>query len=119
MQDRVVLITGSNAGIGLETAVGVAARAMVESKRAEWPQLIAWLTSGPAAVLGLDPRPIKVGAAANLALIDPNAPWMVDPARFESKGRNTPFAGWKLNARPIGTIRGRRWSRTGEPLATR
>ncbi|MCH7808883.1 MAG: dihydroorotase, partial [Planctomycetes bacterium] len=105
--------------VGLETAVALAARAMVQSKRAQWPQLIAWLTSGPVAVLGLDPRPIEVGATANLALIDPNAQWTVEPGRFQSKGRNTPFAGWTLDSRPLGTIRGRRWTHAGDPPPAR
>jgi dihydroorotase len=32
-------------------------------------------------------------------LLDPDAEWTVDPERFHSKGRNTPFAGWTLAGR--------------------
>ena len=105
--------------VGLETAVALAARAMVQSTCVQWPPLMAWLPTRPVAVLGLDPRPIEDGATSNLALIDPNAQWTVDPGRFQSKGRNTPFAGWTLDSRPLGTIRGRRWSRAGDPPPAR
>jgi dihydroorotase len=93
--------------IGLETAVALAARAMIESQLAGWPQLVAWFTAGPARVLNLPPRAVKVGNRADLALIDPEVRWTVDPERFMSKARNTPFAGWTLVGRSMGTIRGR------------
>ena len=37
-------------------------------------------------------------------VVDPEAQWEVDPARFRSKSRNTPFAGWKVKGRVITTI---------------
>jgi dihydroorotase len=49
--------------------------------------------------------PVEVGAQANLTLIDPSAPWTVDPAALASKSRNTPFAGHTLPARVVGTLR--------------
>jgi dihydroorotase len=92
--------------VGLETAVGLAARAMIESALADWPQLLAWFTSGPAAVLNLARPEIEPGHPADLTMIDPQARWTVDPRRFLSRGRNTPFAEWKIIGRPVGTIRG-------------
>jgi len=107
--------------VGLETALGVVAKAVFDnppssspfgtgghSGLADWPRLIAWLTTGPARVLHrLLPR-IELGAPANLTLIDPNSSWRVDPGTFHSKGRNTPFAGWTLAGRAVATVRGRR-----------
>lgn len=94
--------------VGLETTVAVAARVMVESRRADWTRLIGWLTTGPAAVLGKPPHTIQPGRRANLTLIDPAAVWTVDPGRFASKGRNTPFGGWELRGRALATVRGLR-----------
>ena len=94
--------------VGLETAVGLAAKAMIETGLAAWPRVITWLTSGPAGVLGLSPRPVEPGQPANLTLIDPVAAWIVDPTGFESTGRNTPFAGWELVGRAVGVVRDRR-----------
>ena len=113
--------------VGLETAIGVAARAMVQSGLADWPQLIAWLTTGPAAVLshpgarghGMRRELIRVGAAADLTLIDPQLQWTVDPKSFLSQSRNTPFAGWSLTGRAVATIRGKRVSSALPNLAER
>ena len=94
--------------VGLETAVGLAARAMIESGLSDWPQLVAWFTVRPTAVLNRRPRPIEVGAKADLSLLSPLSRWTVDPQRFVSKGRNTPFLGWELTGKAIGTVQGRR-----------
>lgn len=93
--------------VGLETAIGVAAQAMIDSGIAGWPHLVAWLSAGPAAVLGRRCEGLAIGKAADLTLIDPNARWIVEPERFLSKGRNTPFSGWKLTGRAVGTVRSR------------
>jgi dihydroorotase len=49
---------------------------------------------------------LKVGAPADVVIFDPDAPWTVDPARFASKGRNTPLAGVTLKGRVTATIYG-------------
>lgn len=108
-EDKAVGFLAAPPGIvGLETAVGIAASAMIESGLADWPQVIAWFTVAPAAVLGRRSRGIEVGAAADLTLLDPGAQWTVAPERFLSKGRNTPFCGWELKGRAIGTVLGRK-----------
>ncbi len=91
--------------VGLETAVGLAALAMLETGLADWPGLIKWFTTGAAKVLRSEPPTLSVGNPVNLTVVDPHGHWVVDPEKFASKGRNTPFSGWKLPARAIGTIR--------------
>lgn len=91
--------------VGLETAVGLAAHAMIETHLADWPRLIEWFTIAPAAVLNLPLPCIQVGTSANLTIIDPQSRWTVDPNTFVSKGRNTPFAGCPLTGRPVATLR--------------
>ncbi len=108
--------------VGLETAMGIAAKAMLDAYSyplakggprgvVDWPRLVAWFTTGPAHVLKRRPAKIEVGAAADLTLINPQSPWTVDSRQFLSKGRNTPFDGWKLHARAVATIRGRQINR--------
>lgn len=92
--------------VGLETAVGLAARAMLETGLASWPQLVAWLTSGPARVFGRSAFSIHPGAVANLSILNPGQSWTVDPEKFETRSRNTPFSGWTLPVATIGTVRG-------------
>ena len=62
--------------------------------------------SGPAMAFGLPAGTLAVGANADVTLVDPTAQWVVDPEQFKSKGRNTPFAGWKLKGRVMKTIVG-------------
>jgi dihydroorotase len=58
----------------------------------------------PARVVGLPVPRIAEGAPANLTLIDPEAPVTIDPSRFYSKGRNTPFAGRTARGLILATI---------------
>jgi dihydroorotase len=58
----------------------------------------------PARVIGLPVPAIAEGAAANLTLIDPDQRVTIDPARFHSKGRNTPFAGRAARGRVLATV---------------
>ncbi|MEK6797934.1 MAG: dihydroorotase [Planctomycetota bacterium] len=95
--------------IGLETALGLAGRAMVDSGLAGWPDVVRWFTRGPSAVLGVPRRGIRCGEWADLTLFDPSCRWNVDPGRFLSKARNTPFSGQSLLGRSVATIRRRAW----------
>lgn len=92
--------------IGLETALGLAVQAMIETGLADWPRLIGWFTSGSARIISHSSHSLSPGSAAAVTLIDPSSPWTVDPAELHSKSRNTPFAGWSLPSRTRGVLRG-------------
>jgi len=92
--------------VGLETAVGLAAKTMLDSGLASWPQLVTWLTASPAKVLTRRAFPIQPGQAADLTILDPRQAWSVDPEKFLTKSRNTPFSGWKLGVSIVATVRG-------------
>jgi dihydroorotase len=62
------------------------------------------LSAGPARAFGLPGGALAPGSPANLTLFDPEARWRVDPSRFESLSRNTPFAGWELTGAVAATI---------------
>jgi dihydroorotase len=93
-----------NGIIGLETLLPVCVTALVEPGHLTWPQLIAKLTVNPARVLGIDRGTLRPGAVADVTIIDPAAEWTIDPARFRSKSRNCPFAGWKVRGRADAVI---------------
>jgi dihydroorotase len=104
--------------LGLETALPLALEALgaVGLSAAEVLALMSWR---PAAIAGLTGAgrdgegqggPIAVGGVANLCVIDPDAAWVVDPARLASLSRNTPYAGRKVTGRARHTILG------GEPV---
>jgi dihydroorotase len=67
-------------------------------------RLVEALTSAPARIVGLPPPRIRDGARADLVLVDPAAHWTVDPARLETKSRNTPFAGREVTGRVAMTV---------------
>ncbi len=83
---------------GLETALSVCVESLITSGALTWPQLVETLTVHPARIAGLEAGTLSVGAPADIVLVDPDAVWTVDPARFASKGRNSPFAGKTLPA---------------------
>jgi dihydroorotase len=55
---------------------------------------------------GLPGGTLASGSPADVTLFDPKKAWTVEPARFLSLARNTPFAGWKLTGAPAATIVG-------------
>jgi dihydroorotase len=83
---------------GFETALA-ALLALVHTGRLELETLIAALTVRPARAWNLDAGTLQHGAPADFTLFDPEEEWTVDPARFASKGRNTPLAGVTLRGR--------------------
>jgi dihydroorotase len=105
-QDKLCEFDAAAMGIsGLETALALSLTALpVEST-------IGALTAAPVAALGLDKRitglgTLSSGAPGDVAIIDPNAEWTVEPELFASKGKNTPLAGRTLKGRVIATIYG-------------
>jgi dihydroorotase len=90
--------------VGLETAVPLCLDRLVGAGVIDLPRLVALLSTGPAQVLGLPGGTLDPGAPADVTVLDLTRRVKVDPARFESKGRNTPFAGWTLKGAPALTI---------------
>lgn len=107
-QDKLCEFDAAAMGIsGLETALGLVLTGVpIETA-------VAALTIGPVRALGLDRcvpmlGTLSEGAPADVAIIDPGAEWLVDPADFASKGKNTPLAGRTLRGRVMTTVYGGR-----------
>jgi dihydroorotase len=88
---------------GLETALGLSLR-LVEEGVITMDQLTEKMTCNPARVLNIDKGTLKIGSDADLVVLDRNREFKVDPERFISKGKNTPFNGWVLKGMPVVTI---------------
>jgi dihydroorotase len=71
-------------------------------------RIIEMLTIGPARAFSLPGGTLAIGSPADITIFDPDLEWTVDPARFKSKSRNTPFTGWHLKGRAIATFVGGR-----------
>jgi dihydroorotase len=92
------------AGIsGFETAVG-SLLWLVQSKQLTLTELVACLTSKPAAILHKPLGSFVPDTMANITIIDPLKEWVVDVDKFVSLGKNTPLAGLKLTGKVVATI---------------
>ena len=92
--------------VGLETALGLFVKALIEPGLIDWPELIRAMSTRPAELLGIAGGTLRVGRPADVTIIDPRAEWTVDAARLRSRSQNTPFDGWTLRGRAERTIVG-------------
>jgi len=90
--------------IGLETALPLVITQLVDEGVLTLPEAIAKLSPAPARILGLPMGALQRGARADITIFDPSAEVAIDASRFESKGRNTPFDGWKLRGKVLHVI---------------
>jgi dihydroorotase len=97
---------------GLETAVALCLDRLVNARIIDLPRLVGLFSTGPARIFGLPGGTLAPGSPADVTVLDLQAKRSVDPRRFVSKGRSTPFAGWSLKGWPVMTIVGGRvaWS---------
>ncbi len=92
--------------VGLETALGLGLSELVGTGLLSLPELIERMSTAPARVFHLPGGTLRPGSPADLVLFDPGTRWQVDPSRFFSKSRNTPFAGRELAGRVMRTVVG-------------
>jgi len=90
--------------VGFETAFPLLYTKFVATGRWTLEFLLSRMTGKPAEVFGLPYGKLEVGAAADLTIVDLEKEAAVNPEDFLSKGRNTPFTGWKLKGWPVLTI---------------
>jgi dihydroorotase len=85
-----------NGIVGLETALAVNLTWLVHRGVIDVPTLVERMACAPARLFKLPGGTLRRGAVADVTVFDPDASWTVDPARFRSKGRNTPYRGQTL-----------------------
>ena len=85
--------------VGLETLLPICIQTLIEPEHLTWLELLSKLTTGPAKLLGLQKGTLAPGADADITIIDPDVEWTIDPERFRSKSRNTPFTGRTVRGR--------------------
>jgi dihydroorotase len=90
--------------VGLETTVSLCLDRLVRNRVIPLSRLVDLLSTGPARVLGVPGGTLAPGSPADVTLLHLERQTTVRAAAFRSKGRNTPFEGWKLRGRPSGTI---------------
>lgn len=91
--------------VGLETSLSLSLRLVAEGILT-FSGLVRALSVAPARILGVPGGTLRVGAAADVTVIDPQRPWTVEAGRFRSRSRNTPFEGWAVQGKAVLTVVG-------------
>ncbi|MEM9417901.1 MAG: dihydroorotase [Planctomycetota bacterium] len=86
--------------VGLDCALPLYIKALLEPGVIDWPKLIELLTINPAKLCNLDGKgTLAVGSDADVTIIDPDHEWTIDVNAFASKARNCPFDGWTVKGK--------------------
>lgn len=88
---------------GIETCISLVITELVNKGYLSLEDAISKLTKAPSKIIGLE-REIKLGSDAYLTIIDLKDEWVVKEEAFSSKGKNTPFSGWRLKGKAKGII---------------
>jgi dihydroorotase len=97
-----------NGIVGLETALAVVMTWLVKPGVIDLATLIDRMSVSPARTFNLPGGTLRRGAVADITVFDPAREWTVDPTKFASKGRNSPYGGRTLTGLVMCTIVGGR-----------
>lgn len=90
--------------VGLETAAALTMTELVDKGYLTMMQMAEKMSYNPAKILGLDKGVVEEGKTADLVVFDAKKEYQIDPATFQSKSKNTPFAGKKVKGEVQATI---------------
>lgn len=89
---------------GIETSFAVSYTYLVKTGVLTLPELMRKMSYEPAKVLGLEGGEICEGGVADIAIVDLDADYVVDGEKFLSKGKNTPFNGYRVWGKVLKTL---------------
>ncbi|MGL6195233.1 MAG: dihydroorotase, partial [Thermoguttaceae bacterium] len=91
--------------IGLETALPVMITKFINTGILDWPTLIERMSLNPAKILQLEMKgTLRIGADADITIIDPNKKWVVAHETLNSKSKNSAFLGQELTGKPSNVL---------------
>ena len=108
--EKALPLTEAPSGIiGLETSLALAITKLYHTNKLSLAEIIGKMSTSPSKILGLDAGihtvgSLDTGKSADIVLFNPEEVWTVDPTKFKSKARNTPFSGMELQGRVKYTI---------------
>ncbi|MEO9864026.1 MAG: dihydroorotase [Yoonia sp.] len=92
----------ASGAVGLETLLPAALR-LYHEDQIDLPRLFRALSLNPSRLLGLESGRMMEGAPADLVLFDADAPFVLNRETLQSKSKNTPFDGARMQGRVLGT----------------
>lgn len=109
-EDKRLPFADSTPGMaGAETLLALSL-GLVRDGLIEMDRLFALLSRNPARILGVDGGSLESGAAGDIILVDPEAPWLIDTDRMVAAAGNTPFDRLPVQGKVLKVIKG------GQPL---
>lgn len=97
LKDKQVEYALAASGIsGIETSLTLSYTFLVKTGKLGLAELMDKMSKSPARILGIEGGELKVGAPADIAIVDFSESYVIDGTRFLSKGKNTPFNGYKV-----------------------
>lgn len=91
VEDKSDFEKAPNGSIGMETSLAVGITYLVKTGIMTFEQLIEKMSVNPANILGIEAGTLKVGAVADIAIVDLDEAWTVDVEKLHGKSKNTPF----------------------------
>jgi dihydroorotase len=104
---RLPFAEAASGAIGLETMLSAGLR-LIHNGELDFKTLIRAMSTRPAELLGLPGGSLRAGSTADVIVIDPDTPWVLDPADLKSQCKNTPFDEARFSGRVVRTIVGGR-----------
>ena len=90
--------------VGLETALSLVFDRLVYNGTIALKRMVELMSMNPSKVFNLNKGSLTTGSVADVTIFDPAKQVTVDPAKFKSKSRNTPFSGWQLYGAPVAVV---------------
>ncbi len=103
-EEKSDFVNAPNGSIGMETSLAVGITCLVNRGLMTLDKLVEKMSVNPAKILGINAGTLRVGAPADIALVDMDEEWIVDVDKLHGKSKNTPFKGRRLNGKVKKTI---------------
>ena len=102
--EKANFLTAPNGVVGLETSLAATLTVFYHTGKLTLQDIVRLMHDNPRRILHLPVHTIKAGEPANLALVDLEQEWTVDPAKLHSKSHNTVFKGMTFKGKVVRTI---------------
>ena len=89
---------------GLETSFSLSYTKLVKENGFTLPELVSLMSKKPAEIINVEGGEVKLGASADIAIVDLDTEYVIDKNKFYSKGKNTPFDGRTVKGKVYATL---------------